>query len=190
MIGATIFFVMAALILGYGALLYKGLVRVRAEVKLTWSDFAAVLVQRHDALPKLLEVCRPYLQRDEETAGRVLRARSDLEAARRAHDVAAVSVAEGSLRGALAQLYALAERDPHLKTDQTFRRLRSHIGALEAALAERHEIYNGAVNAQNMRIEIFPDALIAGLCHFEPARRLKFTAADAAEAILGLAFGK
>src|SRR6267378_1382707 len=42
---------------GYLIGVYNGLVRVRAAVKLAWSNIDVLLVQRHDELPKLGEVC-------------------------------------------------------------------------------------------------------------------------------------
>jgi len=38
---------------GYLIGVYNGLVRVRAAVKLAWSNIDVLLVQRHDELPKL-----------------------------------------------------------------------------------------------------------------------------------------
>ncbi len=50
------------LVFGYAVALYNGLVRVRNEVKLAWSNIDVCLVQRHDELPKLVEVCKQYMQ--------------------------------------------------------------------------------------------------------------------------------
>ena len=47
---------------GYLIGVYNGLVRVRAAVKLAWSNIDVLLVQRHDELPKLVEVCKQYMQ--------------------------------------------------------------------------------------------------------------------------------
>ena len=71
-----------------------------------------------------------------------------------------------------------------------FRNLAARISALETAIADRREIYNDAANAQNVRIETFPDSMVAGMFNFGPARLLKFDAAQTADVDVGLAFGK
>ena len=62
---------------GYVIGIYNSLVRVRAAVKLAWSDIDVLLAQRHDELPKLVEVCKQYMQYESNTLERVMRARRD-----------------------------------------------------------------------------------------------------------------
>jgi LemA protein len=185
-----VFVLFVVLVVGYTVTIYNGLVRTRNEVKLTWSNIDVLLVQRHDELPKLVEVCKRYMQHERETLEAVTQARSRVDAARHSGDVGSVSTAEGAMRGSLANLYAVAERYPDLKADQMFRNLAARISALETAIADRREIYNDAANAQNVRIETFPDSMVAGVFNFEAARLLKFDAAQTADVDVGLAFAK
>ena len=185
-----IFVLILVLAIGYTITIYNSLVRNRNEVKLAWSNIDVLLVQRHDELPKLIEVCKRYMQHERETLERVTQARSGVETARTSGDVASVSAAEGALRSGLANLYAVAERYPELKADTVFRNLAARISALETAIADRREIYNDAANAQNIRIETFPDAIIAGMFDFAAARLLKFDATRTADVDVGLAFSK
>src|SRR5260221_12786650 len=60
---------------GYLIGVYNGLVRVRAAVKLFWSNIDVLLVQRHDELPKLVEVCRQYMRHEADTLERSMRER-------------------------------------------------------------------------------------------------------------------
>jgi LemA protein len=175
---------------GYLATIYNGLVRVRNEVKLAWSNIDVLLVQRHDELPKLVEVCKQYMQYEAPTLERVVRARADVEAARNAGNVASVSAAEGALRSGLNGLYAVAERYPELKANALFQNLQSRISMLETEIADRREIYNDAVNANNVRIESFPDAMIARAFDFGAAQSLKFSTEQTADVDLKLAFGR
>lgn len=166
------------LLAGYGVVIYNGLVRLRNATRLAWSNIDVLLVQRHDELPKLVEVCRGYMQHERETLERVTRARGEVDSARASGNVAQVSAAEGALRSGLAGLFAVAERYPQLKADTVFRNLATRISALETAIADRREVYNDAVNALNVGLETFPDAFIAGLFRFESARLLKFSAEE------------
>ena len=190
MTGLIIFVLIVVLVVGYTATIYNGLVRLRNEVKLAWSNIDVLLVQRHDELPKLIDVCKQYMQYEGPTLQRVTQARSQVETARQSGDPTSVSAAESTLRSGLANLYAVAERYPELKADAAFRNLAARVSALETAIADRREIYNDAANAQNVRIETFPDAIIASTFNFEHAKLLKFDAAQKADVDVSLAFGK
>jgi len=95
--------------------------------------------------------------------------------AREAQNVPALGQAEGGLRAALGSLFALAESYPDLKANQTFQQLQTRISSLENAIADRREFYNESVNINNVRIEQFPDAVIATLFGFKPAQLLEFS---------------
>ena len=190
MLGLLVVLFLFVAVIGYLIGAYNGLVQVRAGVKLAWSNIDVLLVQRHDELPKLIEVCKRYMQHERETLERVTQARSQVEAARQAGNVSSVSAAESVMRSGLANLYAVAERYPELKADALFRNLSGRISALETAITDRREIYNDAVNAQNVRIETFPDSMVAGMFNFEEARLLKFDKAQTADVDVALAFGK
>jgi len=176
-------------VLGYAVTIYNGLVRVRNGVKLAWSNIDVLLVQRHDELPKLIAVCKGYMQHERETLESVARARANVEGARSTGNVASVSVAEGALRTGLSSLYAVAERYPDLKANDLFKNLQTRITALETAIADRREIYNDAVNALNVRLETFPDVLIAKPLGFTPASMLHFSGSETSDVDLKPAFG-
>jgi LemA protein len=161
-------------LLGYLIGVYNGLVRISAAVKLAWSNIDVLLIQRHDELPKLVEVCKQYMQYEAGTLERVMKARTGVDAARVSGNVNSVGVAERELRTGLNGLYAVAERYPDLKANDAFRQLQSRVSGLETAIADRREIYNDAVNANNVRIQSFPDALVASFGNFPPAQLLHF----------------
>ena len=175
---------------GYLIGIYNSLVRVRAAVKLAWSDIDVLLVQRHDELPKLVEVCKQYMQYESGTLERVMRARAGVDTARASGSVATLAAAERELRNGLSGLYAVAENYPQLKASEPFRHLQERISGLETAIADRREVYNDAVNTNNVRILAFPDVLIARLGDFPPAQLLHFQADERADVDLKAAFSR
>ncbi len=189
MIGFAVVALVLVLLVCYAVALYNGLVRARNEVKLTWSNIDVLLAQRHDELPKLIEVCRRYMQHESQTLERVAQARSAVDAARGTGDVSSVSRAEGALRTGLTGLYAVAESYPNLKADALFQNLQARVSGLETAIADRREVYNDAANAQNVRIETFPDSLIAGCFDFPVVRLLKIAADEKADVDVKAVFG-
>jgi len=177
-------------IAGYLVGTYNGLVQVREAVKLAWSNIDVLLVQRHDELPKLVEVCKQYMQYEPGTLERVMRARAGVDAARTSGNVASLGPAEGELRAGLSRLYAVAENYPDLKASEAFRHLQERISALETAIADRREVYNDAVNTNNVRISSFPGVLVAGLGNFPEAHLLHFQAQETADVDLKAAFSR
>lgn len=104
--------------------------------------------------------------------------------------MASMGQAEGALRSGLSGLYAVAERYPDLKANTLFQNLHARISALETAIADRREVYNDAVTAQNVRIETFPDAMVASWFGFSASRLLKFSADQTSDVDVKLAFGR
>ena len=163
-----------ALVAIYGITLYNNLVTLKHNVDKAWANIDVLLKQRHDELPKLVETCKQYMKHEVETLERVMQARSAVSAAREAGDVAALGPAESQLRLGLGNLFAVAEAYPDLKANESFAHLQSRITGLENSIADRREFYNETVNNNNIRIEQFPDNIIAGMFHFPPRDLLEF----------------
>ncbi|HKO88955.1 MAG TPA: LemA family protein [Burkholderiales bacterium] len=167
-----------AVIVIYGITVYNSLVNVKHNVAKAWANIDVLLKQRHDEIPKLVEVCKQYRQFEQETLEKVIRARSLVQDARQKQDVGALGPAESMLRSSLGTLFAVAEAYPELKTNDNFMQLQTRISQLENAIADRRELYNEAVNINNVRIEQFPDAIVAKLGTFPSAKLLEFSSAE------------
>ncbi len=187
--GTLIFLAVLAVVAIYAVMVYNGLVNVKHAVTKAWANIDVLLKQRHDELPKLIEVCKQYKQFEQETLEKVIRARSLVQQARERQDVGALGAAEGQLRSSLGTLYAVAEAYPELKTNQNYLQLQSRITQLENGIADRRELYNESVNINNVRIEQFPDAILAGMFGFNAAKLLEFDAAEKTDVDVKALFG-
>ena len=167
-----------AVVLIYGVLIYNNLVTLKHAVTKAWANIDVLLKQRHDELPKLVETCKQYMQYEQETLERVMKARASVAAARERGDVGGVGAAEGELRLGLGNLFAVAEAYPELKANESFQHLQARITGLENSIADRREFYNDAVNNNNVRIEQFPDLIVARLFAFKEAELLEFSAQE------------
>ena len=172
----------------YAIMIYNQLVQVKHNVSKAWANIDVLLKQRHDELPKLVETCKQYMKFEQDTLVRVMEARSHVSTAREQQNIGALGQAEGELRGALGKLFALAEAYPELKTDETFKHLQSRISSLENGIADRREFYNESVNINNVRIEQFPDSVVAALFSFRPMQLLRFSEQETADVNMGQLF--
>lgn len=187
-LGTIVMLVLATVVLAYAIALYNGLVTLKHNVSKAWSNIDVLLKQRHDEIPKLVEICRQYMKHERETLETVISARSAVFAAREAGDVSGLGGAESLLRKGLGNLFAVAESYPELKADKTFKHLQDRITALENAIADRREYYNDSVNLNNVRIEQFPDVVIARWFNFKERPLLEFSEEERADVNLKALF--
>ena len=144
----------------YGVALYNGLVGVKHQIDQAWSNIDVLLKQRHDELPKLIDVVKGHAGYERQLLEQLtaLRAR----AGSGAPDAQRLA-AENELSRGIGRLLATAEAYPDLKASGAYLELQRRISALEEQIAHRREYYNAAVNVNNVRMEQFPDALLAGM---------------------------
>lgn len=161
-------------LIGYLIMIYNNLVSLKHGVTKAWANIDILLKQRHDELPKLVETCKQYMEYEQETLEKVMQARSSVASAREQGDVGALGIAEGQLRLGLGNLFAVAEAYPELRANESFQHLQARISGLENSIADRREYYNESVNNNNVRIEQFPDVLVARYFKFEAAELLEF----------------
>jgi len=137
---------------------YNMLVRLANNIDKAWSNIDVILKQRHDELPKLVEVCNSYMTHERETLESVTKARTAYSTGVSIDDKAQ---AENQIVGALGKLFAVAEQYPDLKANQEFLAIQQRISALESTIADRREFYNDSVNLYNIAIEQIPTIWVA-----------------------------
>lgn len=187
-IGTFIFLGVLALAVIYFIVIYNNLVSIKHNVAKAWANIDVLLKQRHDELPKLVEVCKQYMKYEQETLERVMQARSAVATAREQGNIGALGPAETQLRMGLGNLFALAEAYPELKANDNFQHLQQRISGLENAIADRREFYNESVNINNVRIEQFPDVLVARMFSFTEKPLLEFSEEEKADVNIGTLF--
>ena len=173
--------IVLAVVVLYFVITYNSLVSVKNNVEKAWSNISVLLKQRNDELPKLIDTCRQYMQHEQTTLEKVIQARAQVNEARDQHDVAALGQAESALRVGLGGLFAVAESYPELKSNQNFLMLQTRITGLENQIADRREFYNDSVYINNVRVQQFPDLIVARLLGFAKESLLKFSSEELAD---------
>ena len=172
---ALILLALLLVVVFYTIFIYNNLVSLKHGVSKAWSNIDVLLKQRHDELPKLVEVCKQYMRYEQETLEKVVQARAAVMKARSGGDIKELGQAESQLRLGLGNLFALAENYPDLKANNSYQQLQGRISQLENGIADRREVYNEAVNLNNVRIEQFPDVMVARLFNFRDFGLLEFS---------------
>ena len=163
---------------------YNGLVAVRNNIDRSWSNIDVLLKQRHDELPKLIEVCKGYMKYEQETFAKITELRSRVMGA---GTIAEKAQADNLLSGALKSLFAVAENYPDLKANTNFQQLQQRISGIETEIAGRRDHFNEDTNTYNIRIQVIPDVFVARLLGYG-ARDL-FKAAEGERADVKVSFG-
>jgi LemA protein len=163
---------------------YNMLVRFANNIDKAWSNIDVILKQRHDELPKLVEVCNSYMTHERETLEAVTKARNAYGAGVNINDKAQ---AENQIVGALGKLFAVAEQYPDLKANREFLALHQRISVLESTIADRREFYNDSVNIYNIAIQQIPTLWVAQQTGYGTRRLLTIAPSDRKDA--SLAFG-
>ena len=148
------------------ALLYNRLVSARQQVREGWSAIDVQLQRRASLIPNLVESVKGYAAYERDTMQKVVAARNARGAATGPRTAAR---ANENLSGALQMLFAVAEAYPDLKANERFAQLQADLTDTENKIAYARNYYNGAVEANNIRVESFPGILIARVFGFRAA---------------------
>lgn len=163
--------------------MYNKLVRLRQNVRESWSSIDTELRRRYDLIPNLVETVKGYATHEKSTLDAVIQARNSAMAAPNSAD--AQTAAQNGLSGALRQVFALSEAYPDLKANTNFLQLQGEIGETETRISQARRFYNANVRELNTSVESFPNSLIAGGFGFkgEPYFELDEPAARQAVAV-------
>ncbi len=144
--------------------IYNSLIRLKNDIDKAWANIDVLLKQRHDELPKLIETCKGYMQYEQKTFQLITEART---AYMKAGSVGEKAQADNMITGALKSLFAVSENYPDLKANNNFMQLQKRISELEEKIADRREFFNDDVNTFNIRIQQFPDVILAGMMRLQ-----------------------
>jgi LemA protein len=140
-------------ILVYLVVIYNGLVRLKKNIEKSLGNIDVLLKQRNDEIPKLVDTAQEYMEYEEGVLQEITEARTAVQEAEGPDETAD---ANEMLRGALGELFAVAEDYPELEATESFQQLQSRISSIEEQIADRRELYNEYVNTFNIRITHLP----------------------------------
>ena len=151
----------------WGIVTFNLLVRDKHRVRAAWSDVDVQLKRRHDLIPKLVDAVQTYAGYESQLFEQITRVRAQAE---HTDDPNEKGRLENELGGGMQRLLAVAEAYPDLKASAQYVNLMQQLTEVENHIQYARRYYNGAVRNLNVRIESFPDLLIARAFAFRQAR--------------------
>jgi LemA protein len=142
---------------------YNGLIRSRVRVDEAWSDINVQLKRRYDLIPNLVNTVKGYADHESKVFTDVTEART---AAMSATGIAQKAETENQLAGALKSLFAVSEAYPDLKANEGFQQLQGELVDTEDKIQAARRFYNGSVRDYNIKLQVFPTSLLAGMLGF------------------------
>ncbi|AYG61308.1 LemA family protein [Rhizobium jaguaris] len=158
----------------YAVFIYNGLVRARQVAEEAWSGIDVQLKRRADLIPNLIETVKGYAAHERQTLEEVVALRNKAQAMP-SGDVAARGQVEGLLSQALGRVIALAEAYPDLKANTNFIELQRSLEGIEEEIQMSRRYYNGAARELNVKVESFPNNLLAGQFGFSKREFFEIT---------------
>jgi LemA protein len=158
--------VLVAVLVIWAIAQYNRLVMLRNQTQNGWKQIDVQLKRRHDLIPNLVSTVKGYMEFEQDTLEKVIKARN---AAVSATGVADSAAKEGELTGALSRLFALSENYPQLKANETVRQLQEELSSTENKIGFARQFYNDIATKFNIAQQVFPGNIIAGMFGFKPA---------------------
>ena len=166
MIAFYVFIIVIALLIIWVIAKYNGLITLRNQVENGWKQIDVQLKRRHDLIPNLVNTVKGYMEFEQDTLEKVIKARN---AAASATGVGNIAAKEGELTGALSRLFALAENYPTLKANENVKQLQEELASTENKISFARQFYNDIATKFNIFQQVFPGNIIAGLFGFKAA---------------------
>jgi len=160
MIAVWILIGVIAILIVWFIAVFNGIVSLRNRTQEAWSDIDVQLKRRHDLIPNLVETVKGYAKHEKELFEKVTEARAS---AMKAQGPEEAGKAENMLSNTLKSLFAVAENYPQLRASENFQKLQDELTDTEDKIEAARRFYNGNVRDFNIKIQVFPNSLVAGM---------------------------
>jgi len=167
-----------AFVLAFWAMgLFNRLIQQRNQVKNAWSQIDVQLQRRYDLIPNLIEAVKGYMTYEKSTLEAVISARNQAQSALNQlaesggpteGSLKNLVGAESALKGAMTNVFALAENYPQLKASENMQQLQEELSSTENKVAFARQAYNDNVMFYNITQQEFPANFVAGIFGHHP----------------------
>lgn len=121
-------------------------------------------------MPKLVDAAKGYMKHESDLLVNIVKLRTKYS---KADDMGSKIDTENKLADLMGRFNVLVEQYPDLKAIDSFNQLQSRVSGVEGRIADRRELFNDSVNIYNIKVEQFPDFILAQLLNYEKQPYLK-----------------
>jgi len=161
----TIPIIAVGLIIVWLIIIYNLFIKERNLMKEAWSGIDVQLKRRHNLIPNLVTTVKGYSKHERNLFEDITEKRAK---STQVDNIKDKSAAETDLSGMLKNLFAVVEDYPDLKANENFLDLQNQLTEIEDQIQLSRRYYNGTVRNYNIRVESFPNNIVAGLFNFKP----------------------
>lgn len=175
----------------YAVGIYNRLIELKNRFVNAFAQIDVQLQRRYDLIPNLIETAKGYMQYEQKTLTMIIEARNQAKSA--ASTVAAspdnatameqLNAAETGLTAQMGKFFALAESYPDLKANQTMQQLMEELSSTENKISFSRQAFNDAVMVYNTYRQQFPNNIVSGMFHYEPAKHFEIANQEAKEPV-------
>lgn len=145
---------------------YNKMVKLGAQVQNAWRQIDVQLKRRYDLIPNLVELLKGYMKFERDTLLKVTEARTK---AMNASGIREKGKAEADLSGSLANLFAVVENYPELKSNKNLLEIQEELTTTENRIAFARQFYNDITTKFNIAQRVFPSSIVARIFGFKEA---------------------
>ena len=168
----TIPIIVVGLIILWLIVIYNLFIRDRNLMKEAWSGIDVQLKRRHNLIPNLVTTVKGYSKHERNLFEEITQKRAKTI---QMDNIKEKSTLETDLSGMLKTLFAVAEDYPDLRANENFLDLQNQLTEIEDQIQYARRYYNGTVRNYNIRVESFPNNIVAGLFDFKPEEFFEIT---------------
>lgn len=143
---------------------YNRIVRLKNNIERSWANIDVLLKQRSDEIPNLVNTVKGYAKHEKSLLTELTQKREQMLQQDTVTDKAKADI---EIKETLKTLFARAENYPDLKANENFLKLQERISELETIIADRREFFNDSVTTYNIRIQQFPNNILANMFKYK-----------------------
>ncbi len=168
-IGLTLLIVTAVFVFIGVISVYNRLISLKNGIENSFNQIKVAMKKRFDVIGQLVETTKSYLKFEKNLF-------TDVSKMRNLNLNSAASLEKGDklARGVMGSFLAVAENYPKTKGAETVKELQGSIKNVEDEISRIRYLYNDQVQSFNVKCELFPTNLIAGMLGFSKKDYLKF----------------
>ena len=168
----TISIIAVGFILLWLIVIYNLFIRDRNLMKEAWSGIDVQLKRRHNLIPNLVTTVKGYSKHERNLFEDITEKRAKTI---QVDNIKEKSTLETDLSGMLKTLFAVVEDYPDLRANENFLDLQNQLTEIEDQIQLSRRYYNGTVRNYNIRVESFPNNIVAGKFDFKTEEYFEIT---------------